>query len=767
MRSIEVEAVPTEMDAHGEALVIATPAIDRIEWRRTESLEVVDTAEVDGMIDVKLGPGNRAYVLREDSVRVVDPRRQRVLIEGLKKATRLGVDSGEVFVFETGGKQQISRFSSSGRREATFGREGGRAFGPYVATDFRNVGDIEPDREGGFIITENSSAPRRTAHFDREGNLVNEWYGGQQFYTFASPDPEDPSIVWMDSEWHWLMKVKADYDAGTWEVLETYSWTRDLQGLSTYKMAERMHVVRRDLDGDGETEPLLWSEAHLGLLLRPVPEEGKLLPFAVAGHFSGNVSDEVREAWYGAIRKLGEDPENANVRRGLTGFTWADANGDGKYQADELRLFSLGGHGFDGPGEHRPQGRCDLVDGELNLWYAMNWGADKNRSDVKTMPARGYTEIGAPIWDWNDFHGVTPRNAISPTAVDVRVGPDGSIYQLSHGPGDGYVAKGYNIWEGHGFGWPGNLIAQSHFIKWAPDHKTMLFNVGHNAALLDQLPGQLHYPEEIMGIAYGCVFIADKIVNPIMSWTTDGLYHGQIFDRRADDGLPDSVYAWFREDAQFQTGERGSFQYDMKLGGSIADEGDGSILFFGAGLNNVPVFRISGFDEIQRQSGSIDLAAPTTRTASLQGTGLRGTYFASGDFSGNPIATRVDEQLWIGFRPGGDTVEARADSVVWEGYIEPRFTDDYSFLVYTGNDNRHAEPVRLYVDDELILDTASEPTRYFKHRSDRIRLHAGEKVAIRLEYQNTAKQHGQMHLSWESASQPVEHVPTEAMYPPR
>lgn len=765
VQRIEVAAVPTELDAEGNAVVIGTRGIDRLEWRQADDLSVVAEATVAGLQDVKLGPGNKAYVLIEDRVEVVGPKDRKVLIQGLNEPTRIGVDpgSGEVFVFEKG-TMQVSRFSATGRRQASFGREGGRKMGPYVATDFQLVGDIEPDGKGGFFITEHSSAPRRTAHFDRDGNLLDEWYGGQQFYTFATPDPEDPSIVWMDSEWHWLMKVKADYDAGTWEVLETYSWSRDLQALSTYKMAERMHVVRRDLDGDGETEPLLWSETHLGLLLRPVPEQGALLPFAAAGWFTENVGDDVRQAWYGAIRNLGKDPENKAVRKAHIAFTWADANGDGDYQADELRLFEKGGRGFLGWGEHKPQGNTDFVDSDLNIWYAMNWGADKNRSDVKMMPARGYTEIGAPIWDWQDFHGVTPENAISPSAVDVRLGPDGSIYQLNHGKGDGYVAKGYNTWQGHGFSWPSNLIAQSHFIKWAPDHETMIFNVGYNAPLIDDLPGQLHYPEEIMAIAYDCVLIADKIINPLVAWTTDGLYVGQLFDRIADDGLPRGYYSWFREEPVEQKGMRGAFQYDMKLGGSAVDIGDGRVLFFGAGLNRVPVFEITGFNEIERQVGSVQLTERSTMAARGEGTGLTATYYASPDFSGPALETRVDEQIWHGFRAGGDDVTGKADSVIWEGFVEPRFSDDYSFVIYTGNNKGIAEPVKLYVDDELIFDSASEEKRRFKHRSDRIRLEAGERVPIRIEYQNTSE-HGQLHLSWESQNQPIEHVPTEYLYP--
>lgn len=162
-----------------------------------------------------------------------------------------------------------------------------------------------------------------------------------------------------------------------------------------------------------------------------------------------------------------------------------------------------------------------------------------------------------------------------------------------------------------------------------------------------------------------------------------------------------------------------------------------------------------------------DAVAPQTREwpGDGQGTGLLGEYY-SHDYrqmdTRPPAYERLDARIRFNWARSAPTPSTTAHpehyGARWTGFIEPRFSESYSFLVVVD------DCARLWVDDRLVLD-AWESKNAQKFYSTPVTLRAGQRHTIRLEY---GERTGQAHVSlfWQSTSQPIEVVPQSQLHPP-
>lgn len=118
-----------------------------------------------------------------------------------------------------------------------------------------------------------------------------------------------------------------------------------------------------------------------------------------------------------------------------------------------------------------------------------------------------------------------------------RFNDDGSTYQVRIVKGEGYVSNGVSNTGGHGFSWPANLDDSTQVVHRGADGRVR-WKVGHHAPVEKDDPGELHAPMRIAGVVHDCAGVAEHIANPLAVWTTNGLYVGDLLDRRTDDGLP-------------------------------------------------------------------------------------------------------------------------------------------------------------------------------------------------------------------------------------
>jgi hypothetical protein len=340
-------------------------------------------------------------------------------------------------------------------------------------------------------------------------------------------------------------------------------------------------------------------------------------------------------------------------------------------------------------------------------------------------PAQGYTAQGWPIWDWSKGESGPQADGMD----SLYLLKDGSVLTLHRGGGDKYTARDTYA-PGHGWQWPANGTDGAALCRWdAQGHK--LWQVGTKAARREAGPGRLHYPIRISGELPGFVAVCDKIVKPCEFWSDDGLYVGGLLDKRVEDALPARLYVWWqagKDDFDPQLG-RAALQYDMILGGSLVPWAKDEALFLGAGWNNVPVFKITGFDKIERQHDSITLRGEPPRARGT-GTGPR---------------------LW--FEPSRKGFEQPVGN--WTGFVEPLFNEAYTFAVYA------VGQAKVSLDGKLIIDgTAAKAKGLWKQFSAPVHLQAGAKVPFAVEFQGS-----ELHVCWESLTQSIEHVPATALYP--
>ena len=90
---------------------------------------------------------------------------------------------------------------------------------------------------------------------------------------------------------------------------------------------------------------------------------------------------------------------------------------------------------------------------------------------------------------------------------------------------------------------------------------------------------------------------------------------------------------------------------------------------------------------------------------------------------------------------------------------------DYTFSFYTKDAG-----ARLWIDGRLVLDTTQNAktnkngrATVTRFQTEPLPMTAGKQVPVKLEYKKTGP--GEPHLSWESVSQFIEHVPASALYP--
>ena len=139
------------------------------------------------------------------------------------------------------------------------------------------------------------------------------------------------------------------------------------------------------------------------------------------------------------------------------------------------------------------------------------------------------------------------------------------------------------------------------------------------------------------------------------------------------------------------------------------------------------------------------------------GNGLTGDYYNGMNFN-SLVHTRVDSIINFNWGTGSPArgVNVNNFSVRWQGQIEPRFTENYTFFINSDNGRR------LWIDDKMIIDEWLDD--YDIEYAGSVSLTAGTKHDIKLEY--FEKDGGAYcHLEWISPRQPREFIPASQLYP--
>jgi glucose/arabinose dehydrogenase len=172
--------------------------------------------------------------------------------------------------------------------------------------------------------------------------------------------------------------------------------------------------------------------------------------------------------------------------------------------------------------------------------------------------------------------------------------------------------------------------------------------------------------------------------------------------------------------------------------------------------NNHPVYTFSTPD-----TSGLTLHALYDRILLGNGTGLHGEYFIDPefDFDGMPAVLRLDTVINFNWGDGSPfpQIPNNGFTVRWAGFIEPLFSETYTFSV------RSDDGSRLWIGDSLLINkwVAQASTEH----SGSITLQANEKIPVRLEYLEIGGG-ADVALFWSSLQTPKAIIPRRQLYPP-
>jgi hypothetical protein len=142
------------------------------------------------------------------------------------------------------------------------------------------------------------------------------------------------------------------------------------------------------------------------------------------------------------------------------------------------------------------------------------------------------------------------------------------------------------------------------------------------------------------------------------------------------------------------------------------------------------------------------------------GTGLLGEYFAGTELDARRrVLTRIDTTLARNFNkdPVGHGVPGSNFSIRWSGYLVPQAAGSYEFVGYSD------DGVRIAIDGKVILNEWRGRAAPF--RSEVVKLKAGKKHKLVVEYFDTGKGNASFFLDWQPEGLPREPIPTASLYP--
>jgi len=720
-------AVPNDLDARGDNLVIVYPSENTVCWLSPDSGNVVASVSLEKatcVAAVGSRTASEALVAVSHEVYAVRPNarpRKVAVLDGDISAMDYDATRKELWVVVDGHK--VVRLDSTYSVSQLYG-ESPRELGPFDPTRFAGVSDIAADLKGGIFLGEPGQAPRRISHIARDGSLINQWFGGMSFYVNGTFDPDDPCVLYGIAPEGSVNVYRIDYATGRWTIDACYTTQRLGDGLFPYAAAFR--AIRRH----GQ---LYLYHRVVPAVLRLDPKKRKAIPVAIAGRvlssgrtffqFAGTGRDGYPKPWVAAAEHHGY----TDLSKAPTLFSWADSDGDGDYDPSEFRFYTDAQRGisFHNPGDFASNGD-----------YLGSAGVNESHAIVRlpVVAWEGPTHA-APRWDWGkaetagaviaDNHGYGSPRGLS-------VGPDDSLtvaYQA------GLMIRDHGQYEGGG--WP-ELAVRGCRVLGFNARLQPVFAVGRQSkdgAAANT--GVLFYPMQTSFGPNNSVIVNDQTKQPAQVWTRDGLYVGGFFDHRAEDGLPEGFYQVHGDDNQ---------------GATVVTTKSGKTYWLMPYIGHNRLYEIAGWDKWRRQSGSVSRPSLVKRP-SKRGTGLTARHFRA-----TSLIHEAIEAPGYGGQVDTSPIQGETtpyDRIVWSGIVQPPLSDRYQFQSLLGKD----EQVAVWIDGRIIH--ASGTTTSLDKKVDLI---AGHPHQIRIEYVNPNGP-SELKLLWTSRVLDPTRLSKEFLYP--
>lgn len=478
-------------------------------------------------------------------------------ITGLTAPSALAVDAeNKIHVAELGDKQQITTFSSAGKRLKSLGRKGGRALSvtKYNPMEFRNIGDLTVDSQGRLWFAEVHEDLRRIGCITPEGQWVRGYYGPVYCSSGMVVDLDDMSSPY----YH----IKGSYMKTKLKYAEDHDWRNadwDIESIHYMSQSGTEQPVTPDLFLETAT-----SSFSAGITFTGSNGEKYFWIDGERTYTRGAPG----MLWLWENKRwvpIGTQGQNTLRDDDMRSQCWTDRNADGQVQDDEC-----------------------YASADSN-WRWMDRDLTLHGMHGSWRPA-GIDKRGVPDYQGGLYTPYAPDGirGLIKTFIDgasvSRPAADGSVYYLGN-MGNGL---GRAFWD---------RAAESKLIK-MKNGKAEWW-VGHHDAL-NRTDGSLTFTYNICGVEDGVIVISDT-ANQYIAYTDDGLTLGWLLTD--DNGRP----KWSGESYVSAESFSGQFVKDSKTGKYL--------LFCGAS-ESMQVREVLGLgaDKITRLNGSFELQSSLPRS---------------------------------------------------------------------------------------------------------------------------------------------------------
>lgn len=719
--------VPDDVDARGKNLVVMYTRKNVVRWLSTVNGKPLGDVALNNPKSVtSIGEGEKGESLVAAGrdlflVRHGDTPRKVATLDG--EIGAMDYDPGRKELWAVVGGHKIVRLDATYRISQVYGKTA-RRMGPFDPTQFAGVYDIAADLKGGFFVGEPYAAPRRIAHIARDGSVRRQWFGGMSFYVGGAFDPGDPTRLYGIAPEGAVNVYRIDYDAGTWKIEECYFTGR--LGDSIFPCAAAFRAVRRG------RQVYLYHRV-VPAVLRLDPKLRRAVPVAIAGRvlnrgrsffqFAGSGEDGYPKPWVAAAEHHGYK----DLSKAPKLYSWADTNGDGKFDLSEFRFYPKAKRGllFHNPGDFVPNGD-----------YIGSANTNESRALVR-LPVAAWEgpDKAAPRWDWDKVKPAgrviaDPLGYGSPRGLSVA--SDGSVFVAYQA---GLMIRGHGQYEGGG--WPECAVRGSRVLGFNAKFQPIFASGRQSKNAAEANTGVLYYPMQTAAGPNRSVIVNDQTKQPAQVWTHDGLYVGGFLDKRADDGLADGFYRVHGDDNQ---------------GATIVTAPNGKTYWLMPYVGYNRLYEISGWDKWQRQSGSV-LRPDKPAARSKAGKGLTARYY-----QGTKLVLQTIEAPIYHEPFGGEPHKGKVKppyKTVWSGFVEPPVSDHFGFSSLLGKN----EQVAVWIDGKIV-HTSGMP----KNINGSVNLVAGHRHRIRIEYINPSGR-AELKLLWSSRVVDPTRLPKDALHP--
>jgi hypothetical protein len=461
-----------------------------------------------------------------------------------------------VYLSVRGADQNVKVFSPDGKLVREIGKRGGRpANGPYDENAMRNPGQPAVDSQGRLWIPEETFNPKRTSVWSADGKLVKDFIGTTGYAGAGSINPDDPTMAFSENT-----VFQIDIDAGTWKPVWSLGSSGDPNDLFPPQADSHTRVLTRD----GATYVYSTdsargaNEVHCIVL-----KDGKWRSAAHTGVVATKKERVDQWAKYKHPFFEGRDGQ---------AYAWADKNGDGLVQPDELAFAPLAADGKSSGIRNYYWGQLPQTDGTIAYLSSTSPG-------FLLFPIQSFTACGAPVYD-----------IAHPRAVPLNA-------DLFSGGGEGMLMGGS---QGRVYLNRSPLSAVDASGKTLGTYPSRHVSVHGSHTAKAARPGYLIGPSMILGTAdfggeIGEVFYLNGNLGENYIFTSDVLWVQALFkDTRGWFETPERAVRGMSFDATTAGGE--------SFGGNFIRAKNGKCYLVNGGTD-ARIIEITGLDTIKRFSG--------------------------------------------------------------------------------------------------------------------------------------------------------------------